>query len=59
MSNNIMMNDKLINFPISSRAFLKKDLHKLQLIVKFKDDVTCISFSRLFICNIFTLKVTR
>ena len=32
-----MMNDKLINFPLSSRAFLKKDLHKLQLTVKFKE----------------------
>ena len=36
------MNDKLIRLPFSSRVVFKKDLHKLQLTAKFKDDVTSI-----------------
>ena len=42
MSNNSVMNDKLINFPLSSIKVFKNHLHKLQLTVKFKDDVTSI-----------------
>ena len=36
------MNDKLINFPLSSRVVFKNNLYNLELTVNFKDDVTCI-----------------